>query len=134
MQTHRELDVVPEPPVEVSGPTDLTKLPGAKKNPLTAGKKLTANGLVDRTGLLGDLKIGRRRNVVCQGMRIGIRLVGEWRRGVNVISSFYKCWASRRSRMNGDMRSICLCVIPSIRRFVNCAIKRLGSRTKAAGA
>ena len=34
--------------------------------------------------------------------------------------------------MNGDLSSVCLCVIPSIRRLVNRSVKRFGSRTKGA--
>ena|SRR5436190_9540602 len=42
--------------------------------------------------LLNNLKAARRGNVVCQRMRIGVRLVGEWWHGINVISAFYKRW------------------------------------------
>ena len=82
---------------------------------------------------LGDnLKVGGRRDAAYQGMRIGVRLVGKWRGRIKIIPPFYKRWINRCSGMNGDLRSVCLCVIPSIRPLVNRSVKRFGSRTKGA--
>src|SRR5207248_10932213 len=43
------------------------------------------------------------------------------------IPSLDKGWSSGCARMNGDLSSVCLCVIPSIRPFVNRSVKRRGS-------
>src|SRR5690348_16803925 len=105
-------------------------LPGAKGT-AHGHRKRTTNRLVDRTGLLGDLKIARRRDGVCQGMRISIRFVGKWWGGIKIISACYKRRISSSSGLNDDMGPVRLRVIPSIRRFVNRSVQGQGcSRTK----
>ena len=101
------------------------------KKPLTSVEPRILDGSsVGRPmGLRNNLKGARRRQIAGQRMRIGVRRVGKWRGKIKIIPPFDKCWISRCSRMNGDLSSVCLCVIPSIRPFVNRSVKRRGSRS-----
>ena len=116
------------------GPQKIRKIDNCfppRKEPLTAVENGQPMGWLTETGLLGDLKIGRRRDVVCQGMRILVRLIDEWWGGIKIISACYKGWISNSSGLNDDMGPVRLCVIPSIRRFVNRSVKGQGRSNKA---
>ncbi len=115
------------------GPQKIRKIDNCfppRKEPLTAVENGQPMGWLTETGLLGDLKIGRRRDVVCQGMRILVRLIDEWWGGIKIISACYKGWISNSSGLNDDMGPVRLCVIPSVRRFVNRSVKGQGRSTK----